>query len=204
MQTSPTACLRLAAHRSRANGSDSFLGEKQASCRPRLVARAYVDGFNLYYGALKHTRFKWIDVRLLCETLLPEYRFEHILYATARVKASPFDSQGASERQDVYLRALSTIDNLTIAEGTFSKKMTRMRVNNTAYREETEEVPSSVMLNTLESHEGEISSSRNRVVLRKSIGGSRNGETVDREMARRWKRATLSFPSSKSKKRVQT
>jgi hypothetical protein len=31
----------------------------------------YIDGFNLYYGALKRTPYKWLDLALLARTLLP-------------------------------------------------------------------------------------------------------------------------------------
>ena len=33
--------------------------------------RVYVDGFNLYYGALKGTRYKWLDPVRLSARLLP-------------------------------------------------------------------------------------------------------------------------------------
>ena len=33
--------------------------------------RVYVDGFNLYYGALKGTPFKWLDPVRLAAHLLP-------------------------------------------------------------------------------------------------------------------------------------
>ena len=31
---------------------------------------AYIDGFNLYYGALEGTSHKWLDVKLLLRTVL--------------------------------------------------------------------------------------------------------------------------------------
>ena len=38
------------------------------------MARAivYIDGFNLYYGALKRTPYKWLDVGSLCALMLPQ------------------------------------------------------------------------------------------------------------------------------------
>jgi hypothetical protein len=30
----------------------------------------YIDGFNLYYGALKQTAYKWLDLSPNCHTLL--------------------------------------------------------------------------------------------------------------------------------------
>jgi len=31
----------------------------------------YVDGFNLYYSALKNTPYKWLDLRALFARILP-------------------------------------------------------------------------------------------------------------------------------------
>lgn len=35
------------------------------------LVNLYVDGFNLYYGALKRTPYKWLDLSRLGQTLLP-------------------------------------------------------------------------------------------------------------------------------------
>ena len=37
----------------------------------RKMARAYVyvDGFNLYYGALKRTPYKWLDLGKFCQVM---------------------------------------------------------------------------------------------------------------------------------------
>jgi hypothetical protein len=51
----------------------------------------YVDGFNLYYGALKGTPYKWLDIRKLCELLLPNNHINQIKYFTAMVSARPHD-----------------------------------------------------------------------------------------------------------------
>lgn len=32
----------------------------------------YIDGFNLYYRALKGTPFKWLNIHTLCESVLPK------------------------------------------------------------------------------------------------------------------------------------
>ena len=36
-----------------------------------MRTRVYVDGFNLYYGALRGTPYKWIDLVKLSKLLLP-------------------------------------------------------------------------------------------------------------------------------------
>ena len=40
----------------------------------------YVDGFNLYYGAVKDTKLKWLDLRQLCQLLLPGLSIDKIKY----------------------------------------------------------------------------------------------------------------------------
>ena len=66
----------------------------------------YVDGFNLYYGALKGTPWKWLDlVALLKIVLQPHHDVLKVKYFTARVSGTPTD-QAQPQRQDVYLRAL--------------------------------------------------------------------------------------------------
>ncbi len=32
----------------------------------------YIDGFNLYDGAVKKTGYKWLDLQALCQMLLPK------------------------------------------------------------------------------------------------------------------------------------
>jgi hypothetical protein len=78
----------------------------------------YVDGFNLYYGCLKGTDFKWLNLQKLCEFLLPQNRIEKIYYFTAQVSGTP-DDPDKPQRQLKYIRALKTIPNLEIIEGKF-------------------------------------------------------------------------------------
>ena len=50
----------------------------------------YVDGFNLYYGAIKDTPYRWLNMRALVESLLrPGHEIEKIKYFTAKVSALP-------------------------------------------------------------------------------------------------------------------
>jgi len=78
----------------------------------------YVDGFNLYYGALKGTPCKWLDLAKLCRLLLPNHQIIKIKYFTARVSARPHDPDQPT-RQQTYFRALQTIPNLDIIYGHF-------------------------------------------------------------------------------------
>lgn len=36
-----------------------------------MLTNVYVDGFNLYYGCLKGTPYKWLDLGALFQALLP-------------------------------------------------------------------------------------------------------------------------------------
>ena len=66
----------------------------------------YVDGFNLYYGALKGTPWKWLDLpALFARVLQPHHDILKVKYYTARVSGTLADPS-KSQRQDVYLRAL--------------------------------------------------------------------------------------------------
>ena len=66
----------------------------------------YVDGFNLYYRALKGTPWKWLDlVTLFTRVLEPRHRILGVKYFTARVSGTLADPS-KPQRQDVYLRAL--------------------------------------------------------------------------------------------------
>jgi 6-hydroxy-3-succinoylpyridine 3-monooxygenase len=41
-----------------------------------LRTRVYIDGYNLYYGCLKNSSDKWLDVRALIERILPSILFK--------------------------------------------------------------------------------------------------------------------------------
>lgn len=81
-----------------------------------MKLNVYVDAFNLYYGALKGTRCKWLDIRKHCELEFPNDTVHRIRYFTAKVKGRP-DNPSQHLRQQIYLRALRTIPNLEIHEG---------------------------------------------------------------------------------------
>lgn len=84
-----------------------------------MKANVYVDGFNLYYGALKaRPACKWLDMDAFArQLLLPGQTLNQIRYFIARV--SGMHDPKTPQRQDTYLRALRTIPHLTIHEGTF-------------------------------------------------------------------------------------
>ncbi len=49
-----------------------------------MITNLYIDGFNLYYRALKDTPFRWLDLHKLAETLFPEDTIHRVCYFTAR------------------------------------------------------------------------------------------------------------------------
>jgi len=86
-----------------------------------MRTRVYVDGFNLYYGALKDTAFKWLDpVKLAYQLLLARYSVTKLKYFTARV--SGIRDAGAPARQQAYLTALKTLPEVEVLFGTFLSK----------------------------------------------------------------------------------
>lgn len=92
-----------------------------------MIANVYVDGFNLYYSALRH-RFpdcKWLDLRGLAQTMCPQDTIQRVRYFTARISARPDDPQQPS-RQQAYLRAL-TATGVEIHYGQFRHDRRHMR-----------------------------------------------------------------------------
>ena len=78
----------------------------------------YVDGFNLYYGAVKGTPYRWLNIARMCELLLPRDHIHRLKYFTALVNPRPHDPD-QRVRQETYLRALTTIPNLSVTLGYF-------------------------------------------------------------------------------------
>jgi len=83
-----------------------------------LKTNVYVDGFNLYYGALKSTPYRWLDIARLCQVMLPQDTVGQIKYFTALVNPRP-NNPGQLTRQQIYLRALQTIADIQIIYGHF-------------------------------------------------------------------------------------
>jgi hypothetical protein len=110
----------------------------------------YVDGFNLYYGSLKRTPYKWLDLGQLCTAMLPNDRVTAIKYYTARISARPGNPTAPNDQQ-IYLRALRTIPNLSITYGHFlthsvSMALTGVTPTKRVWVDKTEEKGSDVNL----------------------------------------------------------
>ena len=86
----------------------------------RFVSRTivYIDGFNLYYRALRGTSHRWLDIAALSAAALPSSsRIERVNYYTARISGRTDPT--APARQHAYLRALQNLPLVAIHYGNF-------------------------------------------------------------------------------------
>ena len=109
-----------------------------------MITNVYVDGFNLYYRALKGTSLRWLDLRKLSQALFPHDTINMISYFTALVNPRP-DKPGIIRRQYIYLRALATLQNVEIYFGTFRSGVIRRPL-----AEPIEGLPASVLVRNSE------------------------------------------------------
>lgn len=89
-----------------------------------MKTRVYVDGMNLYYGAIKRpkrTGYKWLNlVTLACQVLPPGHVVEKLRYFTSRV--SGVLDPNAPARQNIYISALKTLPEVEVHFGNFLAK----------------------------------------------------------------------------------
>ena len=91
----------------------------------------YIDGFNLYYGCLKDTPYRWLDVMKMCKLRFPQDETVKIKYFTAPIKVRMSDKDPERpNRQQMYWRALRTNPNLEIIEGVFLSHKVSMKLAN--------------------------------------------------------------------------
>lgn len=92
-----------------------------------MKTNVYIDAFNLYYGSLRRTPYRWLNIEVLSGLLLPGHQVNRIRYFTARVKLTPGDGDGKQpQRQQLYLRALATTPKVNIHYGMFLSHPTTM------------------------------------------------------------------------------
>lgn len=89
----------------------------------------YIDGFNLYYSALKDTPLRWINPIALASSAFPRNRIVATKFFTAKVTPLPHDPL-QPDRQQAYWRALRTLPNLKTIEGDFRTRIVRAKVVN--------------------------------------------------------------------------
>lgn len=94
-----------------------------------MRTNVYVDGFNLYYGCLKRTPYRWLDIVALARALVPSHPIGRVRYFTARVSALPGDGDGQQpQRQQAYLRALASLPEVTIHYGHYLAGVRSMKL----------------------------------------------------------------------------
>jgi len=94
-----------------------------------VATNVYIDGFNFYYGCMRGTPYRWLNLEAFCERLLPKDDVNRIRYFTAMVSSRP-DDPGAPLRQKTYLRALATLPRVSIHLGHFLSNPVRMPIAN--------------------------------------------------------------------------
>jgi uncharacterized LabA/DUF88 family protein len=91
-----------------------------------MRTNVYIDGFNLYYGCLKGTPYRWLNVWKLSERLLPQHEIHRVRYFTAKITAREQDPN-QPQRQECYLRALQSI-GVTVHLGHYLSHPVTMRL----------------------------------------------------------------------------
>ena len=110
-----------------------------------MRTRIYVDGFNLYYGALKNTPYRWLNLVELARQLLPaNHIVDKLHYFTARV--SGVSDPQAPARQQAYLRALGTLPQVEMHFGSFLSKTVWRPLTNLPVAGQTIHTPTPVTL----------------------------------------------------------
>ena len=91
-----------------------------------MLTTIYVDGFNLYYGCLKNTDYKWLNLEVLFSYIPENNHFiDSICYFAARLKRSPH-VPNVQLRQKAYLNALASLPNLEVIYSKFARNNVRV------------------------------------------------------------------------------
>lgn len=121
------ACLGIRARGPR-KGASAFAGQlEMAGQKPRTSV--YIDAFNLYFGSLRKTPYRWLDLQALCQAYLPKNDITAIKYFTAKVSVRPNDPQQPA-RQQIYLRAIATLPSVSIIYGHYLSHTVKARLAN--------------------------------------------------------------------------
>lgn len=88
--------------------------------KPRTIV--YIDGLNFYYGAVRGTSYKWLDLEECFLKLRPGDDIRRIWYFTALVDGAK------GSRQQAYLRALATKPLVQVMPGKFKLKQVKCTV----------------------------------------------------------------------------
>ncbi len=91
---------------------------------PAMKTICYIDGFNFYYGCIKGTPYRWLNLFRFAQAMLPKNEVVRVKYFTAMVKPSSSDSI-KQVRQQTYLRALATVPEIDVFLGSFQSHPVR-------------------------------------------------------------------------------
>ncbi len=84
----------------------------------------YIDGFNLFYGALRGSPDRWLNLEKLFRLIRQDDDVQKIRYFTART---------GTRDQETYLKALETLLLVTIEYGLFKTKKIKCRVRSCGF-----------------------------------------------------------------------
>lgn len=108
------------------DGKTAYNGGFFISAVPPMKTTLYIDGFNLYYGVLKGSPYKWLDVVKLfthiCQEQNPDAEIVAVKFFTAPVKGKiATRGEQAVMSQNAYHKALRTLypDLFQVIEGYF-------------------------------------------------------------------------------------
>ena len=82
----------------------------------------YIDGYNLFFGLLKGTPWKWLDVVHMVKSLLTvDHEIVQAYFFTSIVTPYPYEPESI-ERQNVYLQALALDPLVRIVKGKYCRR----------------------------------------------------------------------------------
>ena len=94
------------------------------------IFNAYIDGFNLYKGALRsRPHLKWLDLISFCQALRPDMQLGTVYFFTSPIKER-FPNDQAPRRQHAYLRVLEN-QGIRVVRGQFRKDQNWLRMTTT-------------------------------------------------------------------------
>jgi hypothetical protein len=97
---------------------------------PKDRVAFYIDGFNLFHGALRGKPYRWLDLEAFCQHFVrPRQELVAVKYFTALVR-NRADKPGQRERQKEYLRALATRPKVETYYGHFLKRKANRQLAN--------------------------------------------------------------------------
>jgi len=88
----------------------------------------YIDGFNLYYNAVRNTPYKWLDLYGLSVNMFPKNDILKVKYFTAEVRS--FIDTKQLFRQKIYIKALLAYhpDKIEVYKGHFTTHWKKYRI----------------------------------------------------------------------------